>query len=398
MMEKTTEQKLNNVQCCVIIPTFNNQKTLQKVIDGVLLYTKNIIIVNDGSTDSTSEILKAYPQIEQLHLPENKGKGNALRLGFKHADSLGYHYAITIDSDGQHFPEDIPVFINTLEKAENKNLLLIGARNMNQESVPKKSSFGNKFSNFWFWAETGIKLQDTQSGFRLYPIHHLKHLKFYTSKFEFEIEVIVKAAWDGVTVKNIPINILYDETERVSHFRPLKDFTRISILNTWLVIVTFLCIKPRNIYRRFKKKGIKRFIVEDFLGNQDSPRKKATSIALGIFIGLSPLWGFHTVIVLFLALVLNLNKAIAFAFSNVSIPPFIPFVVLASLYMGNAVLGLDHTYTLTDISMDFEALKHLKTYIIGSISLAVVASLSLGLLSYFLLLLFKNKKVTTANA
>jgi glycosyltransferase involved in cell wall biosynthesis len=397
-MENTTEQKLNNLQCCVIIPTFNNHKTLQKVIEGVLFYTKNIIIVNDGSTDTTSKILGSFPDVQQLHLPKNKGKGNALQLGFKNAKNLGYHYAITIDSDGQHFPKDIPIFINELEKAENKNLLLIGARNMNQESVPKKSSFGNKFSNFWFWVETGIKLQDTQSGFRLYPIHHLKHIKFYSSKFEFEIEVIVKAAWHGVTVKNIPINILYDETERVSHFRPFKDFTRISILNTWLVILTFLYIKPRDLYRKFKKKSIRRFIIEDFIGSNDSPRKKASSIALGVFIGLTPLWGLHTLIVLFLAIILSLNKTIAFAFSNISLPPFIPFILFSGIQTGNYILGQNQSFNISEMTENFEVLKHLKAYIVGSLCFAVIAASTLGMLSYFAFLYFQKKKASVANA
>src|SRR5690606_1887547 len=140
----------------------------------------------------------------------------------------GYEYAITIDSDGQHFPDDIPVFLEVLEK-EN-GTLLIGSRNMMQEGVPKKSSFGNRFSNFWFWFETGIKLEDTQSGYRAYPLHKIP-LKYFTRKFEFEIEVIVRAAWKGTRVKNVPVKVLYDMNERVSHFRPFKDFTRISILN-----------------------------------------------------------------------------------------------------------------------------------------------------------------------
>ncbi|CAM1348440.1 DUF2062 domain-containing protein [Tenacibaculum insulae] len=398
MKEHTTMQKLSNLKCCVIIPTFNNHKTLKRVIDGVLKYTNAIIIVNDGATDTTSQILKNYTQLQQLHLPKNKGKGNALRKGFKLAESLNYDYAITIDSDGQHFPEDIPVFIDALEKAENKNLLLIGARNMNQESVPKKSSFGNKFSNFWYWAETGIKLQDTQSGYRLYPINQLKNLKFYTSKFEFEIEVIVKAAWHGVTVKNIPINILYDETERVSHFRPFKDFTRISILNTWLVILTLLYIKPRDLYRKFKKKSFKRFIVEDILGNNDSPKKKAFSIALGIFIGLTPLWGLHTFIVIFLALILKLNKTLAFAFSNISLPPFIPFIIFASIQVGNFILDQNQTINFANITTNFDVLKHLKTYIVGSFCLATITSIILGALSYLLILFFQKEKATLTNA
>ncbi|WP_106792065.1 DUF2062 domain-containing protein [Aquimarina sp. Aq78] len=390
MIKEFTKQKIDLFNVCVIIPTYNNCKTLRRVIDGVLLYTKNIIVVNDGATDTTQEILKEYPQVQQIHLPKNKGKGNALRVGFVSAQKQGFKYAITIDSDGQHFPEDIPVFITALEKSENKNILLIGARNMSQESVPKKSSFGNKFSNFWFWVETGTKLQDTQSGYRLYPLEELAKLNFYTSKFEFEIEVIVKAAWRDVIVKNIPIQVLYDETERVSHFRPFKDFTRISILNTWLVTVAFLYIKPRNLFRKVKKKGVKRFFFEDFLESQDSPQKKALSVALGVFIGVSPLWGFHTVLVLFLAVVLKLNKVIAFAFSNVSLPPFIPFIVFMSLKVGSFVLG-ESQPSFTNIGENFEMIKSLKTYIVGSFTLAIISAITIGILGYVFLIIFYKK-------
>ncbi|GGX25016.1 DUF2062 domain-containing protein [Aquimarina muelleri] len=391
MIKEFTNQKIDLFKVCVIIPTYNNCKTLARVIDGVLLYTTNIIVVNDGATDATLEILKKYPQIQQIHLSKNKGKGNALRIGLAHAQKHNFKYAITIDSDGQHFSEDIPVFITALEKAENKNILLIGARNMNQESVPKKSSFGNKFSNFWFWVETGIKLKDTQSGYRLYPLEELAKLNFYTSKFEFEIEVIVKAAWNDIIVKNVPVKVLYDETERVSHFRPFKDFTRISILNTWLVMVTFLYIKPRNFFQNLKKKGIKRFFVEDFLGSHDSPTKKALSIALGTFIGLSPFWGFHTVLVFFLAITLKLNKVIAFGFSNLSLPPFIPFIIYASSKIGQFILGTNYSYTIEEISTDFEVFKHLKTYIVGSFSLAIISATLLGVFSYVFFVIFHKK-------
>lgn len=390
------QYKMEQLKCCVIIPTYNNHKTLERVISGVLEYTKNIIIVNDGSTDTTAQILHKYSQLEQVLIQENKGKGNALRVGFKHAISLDYDYAITIDSDGQHFPEDIPVFIKALEASENKNLLLIGARNMDQESVPKKSSFGNKFSNFWFWVETGVKLKDTQSGYRLYPLSTLKELRFFTTKFEFEIEVIVKAAWKDVIVKNIPVKVLYDETERVSHFRPFKDFTRISILNTWLVILTFLYIKPRNLFRRFKKKGVTRFLKEDVLRNEDSPRKKAMSIALGLFIGLSPLWGLHTLLAIFLAAVFKLNKTISFVFSNISLPPFIPFIVYISIQTGSFILN-ETPPSFSNISLDFETLKHLKTYIIGSFAFAAISAGIIGFISYIILFISSKKETPLQN-
>lgn len=387
---ETTTQKMNDLKVCVLIPTYNNHKTLQRVVDGVLHYTTNVIVINDGSTDSTAEILKQYSQIEVLSVYPNKGKGNALRVGFKKARELGYDYAITIDSDGQHFPDDIPVFIENLEQS-NQPVLLIGNRNMNQDGIPKKSSFGNKFSNFWFWFETGIKLDDTQSGYRMYPLQYIPK-RYFTNKFEFEIEIIVRTAWKGVAVKNIPIKILYDPAERVSHFRPFKDFTRISILNTVLVIITLLYIKPRDFFRSFKKKSFKQFIKEDILESNDSNFVKSASIALGVFIGIAPLWGFQTFLAIFLAVLFKWNKVLSFAFSNISIPPMIPFIIFASLKVGALFVG-GNTPLFSENKLTFETVKnHLAQYLIGSFVLAIVTAAIFGFTSYFLLTISKNKR------
>ena len=381
---------LNSISFCVIVPTYNNHKTLRKVLDSVLDFTSNVIIVNDGSTDETSEILKSYSALTQIHHPENLGKGRALRNGFRKAIEMKFEYAITIDSDGQHFASDIPNFIAEIQKEPNS--LLIGSRNMRQENVPKKSSFGNKFSNFWFKFETGIKLEDTQSGFRLYPLNLIPK-KFYTNKFEFEIEVIVRSAWKRITVKNIPIQVLYDPAERVSHFRPFHDFTRISILNTVLVTNALLYIKPRDFFRRAKKKGFKKFFLEDILESKDSNFKKSAAIALGIFIGISPFWGFQTILLFTFAALFKLNKVIAYLSSNVSFPPFIPFIIYGSLKMGSyfvstdAPLILDSSITLDDIQ------KNATQYIVGSLILASVSALFFGLLSYLLLTAFTKKHI-----
>jgi len=382
--------KFSTLNCCVIIPTYNNHKTLKRVIDGVLEYTSNIIIVNDGCTDSTPEILKNYSQLAQIHFPENRGKGVGLREGFKKALALGYDFAITIDSDGQHYPDDIPVFITELEK--DKNVLLIGSRNMEQDTVPKGSSFGNKFSNFWYWAETGVKLTDTQSGYRLYPLKLLEKIKFRTTKFEFEIENIVKASWNGITVKNVPVKVLYDPEERVTHFRPYKDFLRITVLNTWLVIVALLYIKPRDLFRKIKKKGFKRFFFEDLFHSSDSPSKKAWSIVLGLFVGLTPFFGFHAIIAVGLAVPLKLNKAITFAFSNISIPPMIPFIVIASVKIGNWILGTKTTFDFDNLAANIKLLANVKEYIIGSFVLAFISAITVGLTSYFIIK-FRVKEV-----
>lgn len=377
----------SGVHACVIVPTYNNGKTLRRVLDSVLQHTSNIIVVNDGSTDQTAAILEDYPQLFQIHHEKNSGKGTALRNGFKKAVSLGFDYAITIDSDGQHFASDLPKFIEEIKT--DGEALLIGSRNMTQDGVPKKSSFGNNFSNFWFWFETGIRLEDTQSGYRLYPLRRIPK-RYVTRKFEFEIEVIVRSAWKGVPVKNIPIDILYDPTERVSHFRPFKDFTRISILNTVLVLLTIFYIKPRDFFRGLKKKGIRKFLRENILHSDDSVSKKSLSIALGVFIGIAPFWGFQTVIVLFLAALLRLNKVIAFAGSNVSLPPFIPFIIYGSLKIG-AWFFPQHTSFNFDRSITFSDLQeHLAQYIAGSLILAAAMSVIFGLASFLLLSIFST--------
>ena len=382
------EDQANSLKCCVIIPTYNNQNTLKRVVDGVLKITDKVIIVNDGSTDDTKSILAQYKDVEQIHFEKNRGKGFALRKGFQKAFDLDYSHAITIDSDGQHYPEDILLFLEFMK--DQPETLVIGSRNMNQEGVPNKSSFGNKFSNFWFWFETGISLKDTQSGFRLYPIKKMPK-SWFTKKFEFEIEVIVRSAWKGIDVCNIPIQIKYDPEERVSHFRPFKDFSRISVLNTVLVLIALFYIKPRDFFNRFKKKSFRDFFIEDVVGSNDSPKVKSTSISLGVFIGIIPIWGFQTITVIFLAITFRLNKLLAFAGSNISIPPMIPIIVFASLKIGGLVLNID--VPENEIGNGFNFGNHLLEYIVGSFILATLSAILIWFISYFLLLKIERKSL-----
>ena len=365
----------------VLIPTYNNEKTLSRVLDGVLSYTPDVIVVNDGSTDSTAAILSGYPQVEVVTFPKNKGKGKALQEGFQVARAKGYTYVLTIDSDGQHFPEDIPTFITAIEQEEVPTLL-VGDRDMTVEGVPKKSSFGHKFSNFWFHLETGVKLPDTQSGYRLYPLEVIPR-RYFTSKFEFEIEVLVRSSWRGVPIKPVPIRVLYDPSERVSHFRPVKDFARISLLNSILVLIAFLYIKPRDFLRKFQKKSFKTFLKEDLLETSLSDSKKAFSIALGAFFGISPLWGFQTALTITFAVLLGLNKSLAFLASNISIPPMIPLIVWSSLKVGGLFTG-GGLLPEGEITRDFIK-AHLIQYLTGSFLLALLIAAILGTATYLFL-------------
>jgi glycosyltransferase involved in cell wall biosynthesis len=385
--------EMQQLHCCVVVATFNNEQTLAGVLDGILAYTSDVVLVNDGSQDSTAAILEKYSQITQVHLPKNKGKGYALKKGFKKAVELGFDYAITLDTDGQHFPSDIPLFVEALKTSETLEVLIIGDRNMNTEDVLVSSARGNRMSGYWVRSVTGLSLTDTQSGFRLYPIKAMQEIVFFwsTRKFEFELEVIVKSHWRGIKIVNIPIQILYPK-DRVSHFRPFMDIARIVVLIIWFLFVKGLYIIPRDFLRKLKKKGFKKFFVEDFLRNGDSPKKKALSIALGIFLGLSPLWGFHTVIVIFLAILLKLNKVIAFAFSNISLPPFIPFVLLMSIRTGDFVLGKNSSLSMEELK-DFNAIQQLESYLVGSVLLSVSCAIIFGLLGYIILKISQPKNI-----
>lgn len=234
------------LKICVIIPTFNNDKTLMEVVEKVAAVIDDVIIVNDGSTDNTSQLLLNVDKIVVTH-PVNKGKGAALKSGFKRAEELGYTHAITIDSDGQHKASQIPCFIDAVK--ENPNSIIIGCRNLLTENMPGKNTFANKFSNFWFYLQTGVKLADTQTGFRAYPLKILKGRSLLTSRYEAELALLVFSAWNGIDIKSIPIDVYYPPvSERVSHFRPFMDFFRISILNTFLCIGAIVYGLPMRLY------------------------------------------------------------------------------------------------------------------------------------------------------
>ena len=391
------QSRFENLNCCVIVPTYNNAGTLASFLADLTTYTSNVIVVNDGSTDNTAAILRNYSELHHKLHPENKGKGIALKTGFKFAEDLGYDYAITIDSDGQHYPDDLDVFLSELEsrKPGDPELLLVGDRNMGRDGIPGKSSTGNRFSNFWFLVVTGIELHDTQSGYRLYPVKLINSLKLITWKFELEIEVLVKAAWKKVEVKNIPIKVLYFEEDRVTHFRPFWDIVRIVMLYMWFVLVSFFYIHPRNKYQDFKNKGVRKFWREDIIKSQEPPHKKAAAIALGIFVGLSPFWGLHTLLVFTLAAVFRLNKVIAFLFSNISIPPLIPVIVYASYQAGSLISGngFDWDLEFQNFQTGNDVFLGLWQYILGSFALAIGLAFSLWIVFYFLFSISNQKRV-----
>ncbi|NOU45987.1 MAG: DUF2062 domain-containing protein [Bacteroidales bacterium] len=382
--EIDTTETLKELKICILLPTYNNSGTIAGVMDGIYEITKDLIVVNDGSTDDTAAILTQYPAIQLISYPENRGKGNALLTGFRYAISKGYKYAITIDSDGQHNPADIRAFAEKLLKTD--DALIIGERNMEQASVPGKSNFGRKFSNFWFNVETGITHNDTQSGFRLYPLLAFENMKFYTQKFEFEIEILVRLAWKGVKVESVPVSVRYfPKEERVSHFRPFRDFTRISILNTALVFLALAWYRPLMY---IKGKSIPGF----FFNSSETVLNRSLSVAFGVFMGIIPIWGLQLVAAIALAFLFRLNKPLVILFANISIPPMIPLILFLSLICGKIWIT-NAPIPLFNSALNLETIKpFLLQYIFGSISLAILAAIVFGILTFIVLSAFKRVK------
>ena len=247
--EPTTQERLHRRGICVIIPTYNNAGTIADVVQRTLAQCSDVIVVDDGCTDDTPRILDAIEGITVVRHAKNAGKGTALRTGFNKALDMGFRRAITLDADGQHFPEDIPLLLQA--NIEHPDAIIVGER-MDLENVERSggSKFANAFSNFWFAVQTLHPMRDTQTGYRLYQLRKLHGLRFLTSRYEAELELLVFSVWHGVELRSTPVHVYYPpREERVSHFRPGLDFTRISILNTILCILAVIYGLPLTTTR-----------------------------------------------------------------------------------------------------------------------------------------------------
>lgn len=245
---KLQEQRtlLHDRGICVVIPTYNNGGTVADVVNRTLLQCDDVIVVNDGSDDDTASILSSINRITIVTLTRNSGKGYALKAGFSKAKEMGFAYAVTIDSDGQHYPEDISCLLRA--NIENPGAIIVGQRkDLESQERSSGSKFANSFSNFWFCVQTWHYLRDTQTGFRLYPLNNIHGLSFLTSRYEAELELLVFSSWHGVKIISQPVRVYYPpREERVSHFRPAKDFSRIFVLNTILCILGLIYALPKN--------------------------------------------------------------------------------------------------------------------------------------------------------
>lgn len=246
-------------EVCAVIPTYQNAKTLLKVVADVHRVVDTVFVVDDGSNDGTAALLdKATgndrPEKVLTH-PKNCGKGAALKTGLTYARQQGFRYAVTVDADGQHRADDIPALLKAVE--EEPDALAIGSRGLQHENMPAKSTFANRFSNFWFALQTLQRLPDTQSGLRVYPLRRLHGLRWMSARYEAELTLLVFSAWAGVKLLPVPVSVYYPpRDQRVTHFRPGRDFTRISMLNTLLCFLMVVYGWPKIFCRQIAR-GVK---------------------------------------------------------------------------------------------------------------------------------------------
>lgn len=246
-------------EVCAVIPTYQNAKTLLKVVADVHRVVDTVFVVDDGSNDGTAALLDKATGNERpekvLTHPKNCGKGAALKTGLTYARQQGFRYAVTVDADGQHRADDIPTLLKAVE--EEPDALAIGSRGLQHENMPAKSTFANRFSNFWFALQTLQRLPDTQSGLRVYPLRCLHGLRWMSARYEAELTLLVFSAWAGVKLLPVPVSVYYPpRDQRVTHFRLGRDFTRISVLNTLLCFLMVVYGWPRIFCRQIAR-GVK---------------------------------------------------------------------------------------------------------------------------------------------
>lgn len=223
-------EQSKNCHYAIVIPAYNEKATIRNVTLQCLKHCNNVIVVDDGSSDSTLTELEDIP-VTLIKHDQNQGKAASLWDGFMAALNGNIEFIITLDADGQHAPDNIELLIekNTIYP----NQIIIGARLADKSAIPAKRYYANKIANFWISWAAGYPISDSQSGFRLYPRALFDNLKISTSKnnsFVFESEIIIKAAQRGILSQAVAIPAVYEENARPSHFRGVRDISLITIM------------------------------------------------------------------------------------------------------------------------------------------------------------------------
>jgi uncharacterized protein (DUF2062 family) len=365
------------VKPCIIIPCFNHVTTVAAVAQAALAHAP-VLIVDDGSTLPLPEM----PGCLRLRLAKNSGKGAALRAGLNHAAELGFTHAITMDSDGQHFAEDLPKFLE-LALAQ-PDAMLVGVRDFFAAGCPTHRRRSNAVSTFWFRVETGVRLGDTQCGFRCYPLALAQKIKTRSGRYAFELEFMVRASWIGTPIVAVPVKCTYEPDQlRQSHFRPVRDLAHITIMNIGLVLQSWFVPRPLRVaWSQGQRWSLRKTVREFFIEHAEKPGELSLAVGLGLFFGIVPIWGFQMIAAAAVAHRCRLNKAITLLASNISIPPLAPFIVYGGLVLGHW-LFTGKVMHLAPSQVNMASVReYFGQWFVGSVVLAVLAAVAGTILTY----------------
>lgn len=329
----------------IAVPVYNNRASVHQVVAECRSLVGRVVVVDDGSTDCDLATLLKDLDVPVLKHERNLGKGQAILTASRYIEDQDGLFMITIDADGQHFPRDIERFLPVLDQ----DSIVVGCRNFDTPNVPFSSRFGRAFANFWLNVETGVTVDDCQSGFRAYPVRHLNRLTFKGRRYDFEAEVLARAAWAGLSLRMVTISVHYPKpSERVSSFKPFLDNHRLTLIHTMLVGRRLLPLPHRKLVRRdghdlslLRHPGK---VLRMLLQENATPYGLALSAAVGVFLGVLPLLFVHSLVILYVSLRLNLNKLVSLNTQHLAMPPFVPAICIELGYY------LRHGEWLTNLS------------------------------------------------
>lgn len=383
----------SSLQYFITIPVYNHGATLRQVVEGCLRYHDRVLVVDDGSSVPVADLLTGLA-VELVRHERNQGKGAALLTAARWGLEHDFSHMVCLDADGQHDPDDLPGFFAAIE--EEPQAVFVGHRDFDQQSIPGSSRFGRQFSNFWLRLQTGSQIRDSQSGFRAYPLVIFRHLNFWTRRYNFEVEVLVRAAWAGLPLKDLDIAVYYPPAdERISHFRKVMDNWRLTLLNTHLTLRSIVLWPHRKIVTAEKEhpaetvsvlrplKSLRLLLLQNV-----TPRGLALAAALGVLLGTLPLLFCHTVAILFACSFFGLNKLVAVSSSQLCMPPIVPALCIQVGYF------LRNGEWLTEFTLEtlgYQALQRLYEWFLGSLLLAPLLAVLVGGLTLLLALLIRRQ-------
>ena len=242
------------MQLYALIPAYNEAMTIRDVVQRTLRHVADVIVVDDGSTDGTADLIKDLP-VTLIRHERNLGKASALVNGFDYALRHGADAVITLDGDSQHRPEEIPLFLDAFRS--NPEHVIVGSRLWNKPEIPIVRYCANRFANFWISWASGVYLEDTQSGFRLYPRHLLETIDARHGPkhgFVFESEFLINAVRAGHGVTYVRITIHYPENHwHQTRFHPVRDIGRITKMVAGKLIPRGM--DPAALFRSLRERG-----------------------------------------------------------------------------------------------------------------------------------------------